>query len=328
MPHTKEIGLGHFDAYSYNSILLGESYNLSLNEAFAKFLSNLELTGNQTSTVSNRQNGLRDRLKSNVPYSIDTTLLIGSYPRYSQIRPLNSNEWEIDIDVLAILNGTSYELDKYFYNNDRGSLLLWDTEEAVRGYQGVDVKTDAPSVTASWKSLKMKVEITPAFRRKGGGYLIPNSNYYTNDWIETNPIRDAELLAERNKACNGDFKPLVKALKCFNRRIGKPISSFAIESFLYSTTNSYQGFYFELKWFLKKLLENDGKFIRPPSGVGKGVYLGISGYRYKIEGAIECIDRALTYDNLGQNRKAVEEMAKVFGSPFPLASTLSYWDFV
>jgi hypothetical protein len=319
--------LGTFNHFNQWEILLKESsYHLTLDEAFSKFLSDLEIKGNQTTLISNRQNGLRLRLVDNAPYDVDTTLLIGSYARYSQIKPLGSNDWEIDIDALAILKGTQDDINKYFHINDNGTLLLCDTESTLSGYQGVHVETDSPCVTASWKTLKMKVEITPAFRGTSGGYLIPNPNYY-GSWIETDPITDASLLTERNKECNGDFKPLTKAIKCWNRRMGKPLSSFAIESLLYQTTKNYSSFYFDLSWFFKQLLEKSGTSISSPSGVGADIPLYVGHVNHNITNAIESIEKSQQYQRAGQNRDSVLEMAKVFGEPFPLASTLNSWDF-
>lgn len=311
-----------FNYFNSRETILGSSTPTNLDEAFRKFLSSLELTETQSSLVADRNNALRERLKLNAPYSLEKTILYGSYDRFSQIRPRPTDSWTLDVDVLAILEGTQKDLDNYFNNKDGGWRLLDATFNAINGFQGLPVAKDAPSVTVKWETQKMKVEITPAFHCKGGGFLIPSTSVWSTNWQVTDPVGDAKALTKANEACYGELKPLIKAWKCWNRKEGKILSSYAVETVgFHSAPPGYQGFYSELRRFFNKLLELDGNTLAPPSGIGGNVSINLGYNRYKVEEAYNGIGRALSYSDLGKHRDAILEMAKVFGAPFPLAES-------
>ncbi len=71
------------------------------------------------------------------------------------------------------------------------------------------------------------VDVVPAFNRRGGGYLIPNS--ITKSWIETNPQAHIDVMREQNRRHNGDLIPIVKMIKAWNRNINDAFVSFYLE---------------------------------------------------------------------------------------------------
>lgn len=293
----------------------------NLNEAFGKFLSSLELTDAQTDLVSARHNALRERIVERAPFSIEDTILYGSYDRHSQIRPRPNDDWALDVDVLVIVKNEKVNLDKYYHYGDGGARLLEALETSIGGYQGLEVAKDAPSVAVKWKREKMKVEVTPAFRAEGGGFLVPSSSWMTTKWQFTDPVGDAAALTKANKACQNELKPLSKAFKCWNRKLGKPISSFAVEAVAYAsaTSSPYGGFYSELRWFFKKLLDLDGKTVSTPSGRGVPVSIDLGWEGSTVNNAAARIQNACDLERAGKHREAIEQMAIVFGPPFPLA---------
>lgn len=293
----------------------------TLNEAIRKFLSSLELSDRQAQLVADRQKAVRERAETNSTMDIEDSLLIGSYPRDTQIRPLDSSAPALDVDALLILKVTDWNLDRYWKVNDGGTKLIQDTHAALKGFQGVVVGIDRPSVTVRWREMKM--ELTPAFPRKGGGYLIPAKDFTTTRWTETDPISDAAELTKANKGCSDELKPLIKMLKCWNRHQGKLVGSFAVEVQTYlSARHGYRGFSFEIPHFFDELLKSNGTSLTPPSGIGDPVAISLG---WQAQEAIKHsklrAQRAFYEAERGNHNAAISILAGLFGRPFPGASS-------
>ena len=80
----------------------------TITASFQKLKENLEITGLQASTVSTRQNNVRDVVKKDL--SVLDSFLTGSYSRSTLIAPLK----EADIDVFVVLDS------KYFHHYNNG----------------------------------------------------------------------------------------------------------------------------------------------------------------------------------------------------------------
>src|SRR3989339_1727441 len=192
----------------------------TITASFQKLKENLEITGLQASTVSTRQNNVRDVIKKDL--SVLDSFLTGSYSRSTLIAPLK----EADIDVFVVLDS------KYFhhYNNGQngGQAGLLDLlKRTLR-----KTYTETPDISRNGQAVTIRftdfmVDVIPAFNRQGGGYLIPNS--ITQSWLSTNPKKHVELTSSANSSHNGDFVPLVKMIKCWNRNIQSHFHSFHLE---------------------------------------------------------------------------------------------------
>ena len=69
--------------------------------------------------------------------------------------------------------------------------------------------------------------MVPAFQ-SGADYEIPDEDL--GKWIKTNPATHNDLTTAKNKTLGGNWVPLVKMLKSWNRANGKPIEpSFLVE---------------------------------------------------------------------------------------------------
>ncbi|MDD4976700.1 MAG: hypothetical protein PHY93_20260 [Bacteriovorax sp.] len=305
---------------------------MKFEDSVLNFLSNLELTNRESTLVVARNNALRDRLRQNAPFTLDTSKesvpLYGSYERDSQIRPKPDAKWALDVDALVVLESSKKNLDSFYHIGDGGWSLLGEVEKILKGYQGLEVTLDAPCVTTKWSTLKMKIEITPAFNAKGGGFLIPSSSaewVWGNKWVHTNPLGDSKALSDGNKACNFELKPLIKALKCWNRE-HKILSSFAIESLAYRTAvGNYKGFGYQLQWFFEQLLKLNGNTILPPSGIGSPIKIDLGWNTSIVEDSLNKVRDAyfLADVNASRQREAIGKMARVFGPAFPLHSQIS-----
>jgi predicted nucleotidyltransferase len=70
----------------------------TLPAAYQKLKENLEITGVQKSTVSTRQQSIRNSLSGHL--NVVDSLLTGSYSRNTMISPLS----ESDIDIMVVLD--------------------------------------------------------------------------------------------------------------------------------------------------------------------------------------------------------------------------------
>lgn len=295
--------------------LYGRAKATTLNAAILNFLSDLELTDTQTKQVAARQTSVRATAESNALIDIDDSHLIGSYARDTQIKSLNSGD-RIDVDCLLVLKTSQHNLHKYWHATDGGRQLLEDLRRSLREYQGLDVKIDHPAVTISWSDMKM--ELVPAFHRQEGGFLIPANNGWNNSWQATSPLKDAEHLSNLNKATKGEFKPLIKMLKAWNRNFGKVLPSFAIETALYhSIGSSFTSFENELVHFFTKLETYNRSALTPPSGVGKPVEIQLSNERIQLVRNCGATAKAAIIKSCeGRHQQAIADFGLIFGKPF------------
>src|SRR5882724_1895270 len=136
----------------------------SVTEAFQQFKSRLEITDLQSSTVSTRQQTVRDVVAAGM--DVEDTFLSGSYSRSTLIAPLS----EADIDVFVVLE------PKYFhhYNGQNGGQagLLDLLKRTLRKTytRTPDISRNGQAVTIRFDDFS--VDVVPAVRRQGGGFLI------------------------------------------------------------------------------------------------------------------------------------------------------------
>ena len=68
---------------------------ISIQDAFKKFRSRLELTSAEQADASRRQNEIREIMNEN--FGIDDDFLTGSYARWTKTKPLK------DVDIFCVL---------------------------------------------------------------------------------------------------------------------------------------------------------------------------------------------------------------------------------
>jgi hypothetical protein len=180
----------------------------------AKFQQNLEITDLQASTVSIRQQNVRDAVEKEM--DVLDSFLAGSYMRNTLIAPLKS----ADVDVFVILD------PKYWSDGGQANLLDQVKRVVKKTYPNTpEISRNGQAVTITFTDFK--VDLVPTFYREGGGYLIPDS--HRSAWIATDPKAHIKLWADANKAHNSDLIPLIKMLKGWNKN-QDVMSSFALET--------------------------------------------------------------------------------------------------
>lgn len=288
----------------------------TITQSFLKLRQNLEITDLQASVVSTRQNGIRKAL--DVELSVLDSFLTGSYARNTMIAPLK----EADVDIFVVLDA------KYFHNYNNGQnggqagLLDLVKRALLRTY------TKTPSISRNGQAVTItfvdfRVDVVPAFHRQGGGYLIPNS--LDQSWISTDPKKHVELVSVSNKVHNGDFVPLVKMIKGWNKNSSQFFSSFHLEVLALQVLQdvTITDFPSGVRYFFDKARLLISQKNLDPSGYG-GDIGGYINTRDKIQSATTkfqlAYDRAIKaedFESRGYTKDAVDMWIKIFGNYFP-----------
>lgn len=287
----------------------------TLSQAFQKLKENLEITGLQATVVSTRQQSVRSVVTADITILDD--FLTGSYSRNTMIAPLS----EADVDIFFVLDAKYY----HHYNGQNGGqagLLDLVKRTLLRTYTSTpDISRNGQAVTIRFKDFS--VDVVPGFNRQGGGYLIPNS--IQGSWISTNPKSHVDMVAAANKAHGGDFVPLVKMIKGWNREHSKYFGSFHLEVLALEILKNVRisSFPSGVRFFFDKARELVTKQNADPAGFGGdvGSYLNSQG---KINDAVQKLTlayersiKAEAATTRGNIREAIDMWSKVFGDYFP-----------
>jgi len=288
----------------------------SIPEAFQLLKSNLEITGLQTETVSVRQKNVRGIMESGL--SVSDSFLTGSYIRNTMIAPLA----EADIDIFVVLD------NRYFYDYNEGKNMgqagLLDLVKRTlrRTYTKTpDISRNGQAVTIRFDDFM--VDVVPGFNRKGGGFLIPNS--ISQSWISTDPKKHVEIFSDANAAHDGDFIPLVKMIKAWNKNSGQYFRSFHLEVLALQILENVKisDFPSGIRYFFDKGREKMQFKTADPSGYHDDVssYIStaaqIQEAKSKFQTAFDRAVKAEDYARRGYTEAAFEEWGKIFGSYFP-----------
>ena len=284
--------------------------------AFRKFKSNLEITGLQKSTVSSRQQSVRDAVSKEL--SVSDSFLAGSYSRSTMIAPLK----EADVDIFIILD------NEYFYHYDgknggQAGLLDLLKRALKRTYTKTpDISRNGQAVSITFTDFI--VDVVPSFYRKGGGYLIPNS--ITQSWISTDPKKHVEIWTAENQAHNGNLVPLIKMIKRWNKMINNYFMSFHLEVMILQTLNQVKitDFSSGVRYFFDKARNYVTKQNPDPAAGYKGDVGAYLNTQQKIDNAVSRIEtaykRALKAEDYADRYKvedAIDMWRQIFGNYFP-----------
>ena len=287
----------------------------TIRESFEQLKTNLEITGLQSSTVSTRQTNVRKVMEAGM--DVLDSFLTGSYARSTMIAPLK----EADIDVFIVLDARYYR----HYNGQNGSqaaLLDLVKRTLLKTYTRTpDISRNGQAVTIRFDDFI--VDVVPGFYRQGGGYLIANS--IANSWISTDPKKHVDLVTASNKAHNGDFVPLVKMIKGWNKCHSSFFRSFHLEVLALEILNNVRitdlpsgvRFYFDKGRALVKGKNPD------PAGYGGdiGSYINtqekIEEAERRFQTAYERAIKAEEFAARGHIPHAIDMWGKIFGDYFP-----------
>jgi len=297
---------------------------LSIDEAFRKFKSRLELNDKETTNASNRQQEVRNYLDTK--FKIDRSFLTGSYARWTKTKPLK------DVDIFF---GMKASEDHYL--SKAPSAILTDFHDALVEQYGdkarkqnrsinVDfgVKADADDNT---DYRVISVDVVPAFQ-KGSDFQIPDDDL--GKWIGTNPKIHAEKAVQAHQAYSNEWKGLVRMVKYWNnnpKHGEKPVKpSFLIEVMAMECLHGPWGGQFdrEMQGFLSTLADRIFDKWPDPAGLGPAISDGMDQTRKQraqtlLRAAAREATLAINHSRQGRNSEALRAWRELFGPKFPLS---------
>lgn len=298
---------------------------ITLDEAFRKFKSRLELNDREQKNASQRQTEVREYLDTK--FAIDRSFLTGSYARYTKTKPLK------DIDIFFVLGAK----EKH-YRDKAPSVVLTDFYDAlVAKYGAKAVKKQGRSVNVDFGVTAdvddntdyrvISVDVVPAFA-SGNDYEIPDAD--AGKWIKTNPEIHAEKATKAHQAYSNEWKGLVRMVKYWNnnaRHGEKPVKpSFLIEVMaLECLHGGWQGrFDYELQGFFSTLADRIGDTWPDPAGLGPPISNGMDAARKArarelLLAASREASVAINHARQGRNGEALQAWRALFGPKFPLS---------
>lgn len=298
---------------------------LTVDEAFRKFKSRLELNDKEQKNASARQTEVRDFLVTK--FAIDRSFLTGSYARHTKTKPLK------DIDIFFVLK----ESEKH-YRSKAPSVVIGAFYDALVEKYGKDaVRKQSRSANVDFGVVVdaddntdyrvVSVDVVPAFSA-GEDYEIPDND--TGKWIKTNPEIHASKATVAHQAFSNEWKGLVRMVKYWNnnaRHGEKPVKpSFLIEVMaLQCLYGDWQGrFDYEIQGFLSTLADRILDEWPDPAGLGPAISNGMDAARKQrardlLMAASRDATIAIDHARRGRNGEALKAWRALFGPKFPLS---------
>lgn len=225
---------------------------------FSDFLKGIRLTDNQVSDLKTGHTTLSNRLSNydDLKDIIVSMFLQGSYKRSTAIRPTEGKRSDVDLVVVTNLDSeknTPEEamdlfipfMDKYYKDKYRkqprsiGIELSYVDLDVVITTEPSEVETNyiESDIMQSDEELEILTEDSDVDVSdwKTESLLIPDTD--KDEWDETNPLEQIRKTIEKNKACNGHYVNVVKALKWWklkNDEKNDPPKSYPLEHFIWN----------------------------------------------------------------------------------------------
>ena len=298
---------------------------LTVDDAFRKFKSRLELNDREQKNASARQTEVRDYLVTK--FGIERSFLTGSYARYTKTKPLK------DIDIFFLLKDSEKP-----YRSKAPSVIIGDFYDAlVEKYGKSAMRKQSRSVNVDFGVVidaedntdyrVVSVDVVPAFA-SGDDYEIPDTD--TGQWIKTNPEIHARKATAAHQAFSNEWKGLVRMVKYWNnhaRHGEKPVKpSFLIEVMaLQCLYGDWQGrFDYEIQGFFSTLADRVLDTWPDPAGLGPAISDGMDAARKQrarelLMAASRDATVAIDHARRGRNGEALKAWRALFGPKFPLS---------
>ncbi len=295
---------------------------LTIDDAFRKFKSRLELNENEQKNASTRHNEIREHLRSR--FALDDDFLTGSYKRYTKTKPLK------DVDIFCVLGSK----EKHFRDEHPLKVLQAFEKALAEKYGATAVSIQRRSVGVDFGVVVdaedntdyrvVSMDAVPAFAC-GQNYEIPDKD--EGKWIKTNPKIHEEKAIEAHDAYNGEWKGLVRMLKYWNNHHERPIKpSFLIEVMALECLHPpFSGrFDYEFQGTFATFADRIFDAWADPAGLGPPVSDMMSEEKKKAAcAALKQADRqatiAIDLVRQGKNGDALQAWRKLFGPKFPLS---------
>ena len=297
---------------------------LTIDEAFRKFKSRLELNDKEQANASARQQEVRDYLDTK--FKIERSFLTGSYARWTKTKPLK------DVDIFFVLK----EAERH-YRDKKPSVVLEDFHKALVDKYGDKAKKQNRSINVDFGVKAddddntdyrvISVDVVPAFA-SGKDCEIPDEEL--GKWIETNPEIHADKAVAAHKAYDSEWKGIVRVVKYWNNNPAhgeKPVKpSFLIEVMALQCLNGGWGGSFdrEMQAFFSTLSDRIFDVWPDPAGLGSPISNGMNDERKaRARTLLRAAEReatiAIDHVRRGRTGEALRVWRKLFGPKFPLS---------
>lgn len=299
---------------------------ITIDEAFRKFKSRLELNEKEQKNASDRQNEVRDYLVTK--FGIQRSFLTGSYARHTKTKPLK------DIDIFFILKDSEKA-----YHLKHPSIILDDFyKKLVEKYNEEAVKKQGRSIGINFGILVdaedntdyrvVSVDVVPAFE-VGDHFEIPDKDL--GKWIKTNPKIHADKAVTAHQAYSSEWKGLVRMVKYWNNNSKhgqyKPVKpSFLIEVMALEILHGGWGgrFDYEIQSLFSALADRIFDTWPDPAGLGPPISDGMDDVgKQRAKSLLLIASReasvAIDHARQGRNGEALKAWRNIFGAKFPLS---------
>ncbi|HSZ72196.1 MAG TPA: hypothetical protein VK750_05930 [Cytophagaceae bacterium] len=193
----------------------------TLLQSIDSLIDNISVTDRQEESIKTSTNNITSKLElEESGLHVTDVFTNGSYERDTIIRPLN------DIDLFAVLDFEKWKNENGGFPNPQ--TVLTNFKNYLNGIPEYKdkVSQDRPCVTIELSDKDF--DVLPSFKATvGDSYYIPNSNL--DGWLTSDPKTLSKDLDDAHRSYSYRLKPLVKAVKYWNRENGKKIPSFHIE---------------------------------------------------------------------------------------------------
>lgn len=298
---------------------------LTIDEAFRKFKSRLELKDKEQKNATDRHTEVRGFIRSK--FSIDNDFLTGSYARYTKTKPLK------DIDIFFVMGSK----EKHYRDNTAGVVLDDYKKALVEKYGDKAVRRQSRSINVDFGVAVededktdykiLSVDVVPAFA-SGDNYEIPDGD--TGNWIKTNPKIHAEKATTAHQAYSSEWKGLVRMTKYWNnnpKHGEKPVKpSFLIEVMALQCLHGGWGGQFdrEMQALFATMADRIGDTWADPAGLGPPISNSmdaarVTRARQALGAAATQAGVAINHVRQGRIGEALKVWRDLFGPMFPLS---------
>lgn len=297
---------------------------LTIDEAFRKFKSRLELNDKEKANASARQSEVRDYLDTK--FKIERSFLTGSYARWTKTKPLK------DVDIFFQLKDAERH-----YRGKTPSVILTDFHSALADKYGEKACKQNRSINVDFGVTAdaedntnyrlISVDVVPAFA-KDTDYEIPDDAL--GKWIMTNPETHAAKAVAAHQAYGNEWKGLVRMAKYWNnnpKHGEKPVKpSFLIEVMALQCLYGGWGGSFdrEMQALFATLADRIFDEWPDPAGLGPSISNGMDAARKTraqtlLRAAAQQATVAIDHVRRGRNGEALRTWRELFGPKFPLS---------
>ena len=299
---------------------------LTIDAAFRKFKSRLELNEKEQKNASARHQEIREHMRSR--FDIEDDFLSGSYRRYTKTKPLK------DVDIFCVLGE-----EEAHYRDEHPSKILKAFESAlIDKYGTAAVSRQRRSATVDFGVVYgvvidaedntdyrvVSMDVIPAFP-DGSNYEIPDGT--SGEWIKTNPKIHEEKATAAHQAYSGEWKGMVRMVKYWNNHHEKPVKpSFLLAVMaLECLAPPFGGrFDYEFQSFFATSANRMSDTWEDPAGLGPPVSdMMDTGQKKTAATALANAARqstlAIDLARQGKNGEALNAWRALFGPKFPLS---------